>query len=112
VFQGAGAPVPTVKMRKVFSGELNAGQVLSFELKRKLLEYFPGRVAEGPSKWKIDLRRLRVEIDAVLSLLKKVPGPFSASFLFFTRNNRQIMLQNAPESIVDFVTYSRREMLT
>src|SRR5208337_2856317 len=32
-----------------------------------------------------------VEIDAVLSLLKKVPGPFSASFLFFTRNNRQIM---------------------
>jgi hypothetical protein len=47
----------------------------------------------------------RVEIDAVLSLLEKVPGPFSASFLFFTRNNRQIMLQNAPESIVDFVTY-------
>jgi hypothetical protein len=47
----------------------------------------------------------RVEIDSVLSLLEKVPGPFSASFLFFTRNNRQIMLQNAPESIVDFVTY-------
>ena len=47
----------------------------------------------------------RVEIDAVLSLLKKVPGPFSASFLFFTRNNRQIMPQIIPESIIYFVTY-------
>jgi hypothetical protein len=51
----------------------------------------------------------RVEIDAVLSLLKKVPGPFSASFLFFTRNNRRIMPQIIPESKIYFVTY-RGEM--
>jgi hypothetical protein len=48
----------------------------------------------------------RVEIEAVLSLLKKVPGPFSASFLFFTRNNRQIMPQIIPGSKIYFVTYS------
>ncbi|MGO9022638.1 MAG: hypothetical protein ACLQVJ_30245, partial [Syntrophobacteraceae bacterium] len=42
-------------------------------------------------------------------LLKKVPGPFSASFLFFTRNNRQIMPQIIPESKIYFVTY-RGEM--
>jgi hypothetical protein len=50
-----------------------------------------------------------VEIDANLSLLKKPPGPSSASFLFFTRNNRKIMPRIVPESIIDFVTY-RGEM--
>jgi len=40
-----------------------------------------------------DSEDVQVEIDAVLSLLKKTLGPFSASFLFFTGNKRQIMPQ-------------------
>ncbi len=46
-----------------------------------------------------------IEIYAVLSLLKKVPGPFTAPFLFFTRNNRQIMPQIIPGAKTYFVTY-------
>ena len=78
-------------MREVLLGELNARQILSFELKRELLENFPGRIPDVRFEMEDRLLEGRVEIDAVLSLLKKVPGPFSASFLFFTRNNRQIM---------------------
>jgi len=69
-------------MRKVFSGELNAGQVLSFELKRKLLEYFPGRVAEGPSKWKIDLRRGGLKLTRFYLFWKKFRGHFLPPFCF------------------------------
>src|SRR5208283_1529296 len=56
VFQGTGAPVSTVKMRKVFFGELNARQLLSFELKRELVENLPGRIPDVPSECEIDLR--------------------------------------------------------